>query len=96
MRTYETPYDEYDKWQRQAGVQLHNTELGDATLAEIYAFAGRMRKFLPLCQHEHVGLLAHSLVMRCGRKGISLEEFEQRLIKVFGDKPDIWKDLKCK
>ena len=58
MEAGDVVYLEYDAWQRQPEVHLHNTELGDATLDEIYAFAGRMRKFLPYCRHQHVGCLA--------------------------------------
>lgn len=84
-------YEEYTKW--HCSISLHCTELAEATVAECYAFAGRMRKYLPDCQHAHVGLFAHSLVMRCCRKGMSFDEFEKRLDEKFGPKEDIFQEL---
>lgn len=83
--------DEWRAWNKQS--ELYHIELEALTLAECYAFAGRMRKFLPRKSDHHVGTLAHCLVMRANRKGMSLKRLEEIFIKKFGDIPDIWEDV---
>jgi hypothetical protein len=82
---------EFRQWSKVTG--MNRTELGDVTFSEAYTWAGRMRCYLPLSRHEHVGNLAHVVLMRSGRKGISLDEFEQRLIDRFGKLEDPWKHI---
>lgn len=59
---------------------FHRCEFADATQDEVYAFAGRMRRFLPHQSHYLVGRFAEDLLHRVGRRGMPLADFEQILI----------------
>lgn len=61
---------------------ISSSELGEITQDEAYAFAGRMRMYLPYASHELVGYLAHSITMRAHRGGLGLDWLEN-LMKEF-------------
>ena len=74
------------------GFEFHGIELGPHTVAEAYVFAGRMRKFMPDCDHYLVGPFARMIIVRSHRGGMSLDDLERIMINKFGDRPDIFTD----